>query len=117
MNKKSIKVKILDIEYDKEENIFVMNVLNIKNQENVKLVIRAEDFGVTRVVPIDTINYFCEQMKGKEKNLFIEVENNKINKNEKLSDEKILELDKEFNKYPFEEIAKIISREDLKDEN
>ena len=117
MKKESIKVKILDVQYDREENIFVMNVFNIKKQENVELVIRAEDFGVTRVVSIETINYFCEQMKGKEKNLFIEIEKSKINKNEKLSEKKILELDKELNKYPFEEVTKIISREKLKDES
>ncbi len=117
MKKQPIKVKILDVQYDREENIFVMNVFNIKKQENVELVIRAEDFGVTRVVSIETINYFCEQMKGKEKNLFIEIEKNKINENKKISEEKILELDKELNKYPLEEVAKILDREKQKDES
>ena len=117
MKKQPVKVKILDIQYDREENLFIMNVLNINKQEKIDLAIRAEDFGVNRETPVETIKYFCEQMKGKEKNLNIEIENSKINKNEKLSEKKILELDKEENKYPFKEVTKILNREQLKDES
>ena len=68
---KEVKVKILDMEYDEEEKIFIMRVFNTIKQEEVELAIRASDFGISSIVPIDTINYFCEQMKGKEKNLII----------------------------------------------
>jgi len=117
MNKEPVKVKILDMEYDEEEKIFIMRVFNTIKQEEVELAIRASDFGISSIVPIDTINYFCEQMKGKEKNLIIKEDLSRINKNEKLSDEKLLELDEGINKYPLEEIDRKIRREKQRDES
>jgi len=115
---KEVKVKILDMEYDEEEKIFVMRVLHIEKKEEVRLVMRAKDFGIFEEVPIDVINNFCEEMKDKEKNLFIETEQSKINKNEKLSEEKLLETDEDMNKYPLEEVMRKIYKEEIqKDES
>ncbi len=106
---KEVKVKILDMEYDEEEQIFIMKVLHIEKKEEIKLVMRAKDFGISEEVPIDIINNFCEEMKNKEKNLLIETEQNK---DEKLSEERILEIDKEMNEYPLEEVMRKIYKEE-----
>ena len=58
MKKESIKIRIIDMEYDEEEKIFVMKVFNINKQEEVQLVIREKDFGIPENTPIDVINNF-----------------------------------------------------------
>jgi len=114
---KEVKVKILDMKYDEEEKIFVMRVLHIEKREEVRLVMRAKDFGISKEVPIDVINTFCEEMKNKEKNLFIETEQSKRDKDGKLSEEKMLETDKDMSKYPLEEVERIYKEEIQKDES
>lgn len=111
---KEVKVKILDMEYDEEEQIFIMKVLHIEKKEEVKLVMRAKDFGVSKKIPINLVLTFCENMKGKEKKLLIETEQKK---DEKLSEERILEIDKEMNEYPLEEVMRKIYKEEQKDES
>ena len=114
---KEVRVKILDMEYDEEEQIFIMRVLHIEKREEIRLVMRAKDFGIFEEVPIDVINTFCEEMKNKEKNLFIETEQSKIDKDGTLSEEKILETDEDMNKYPLEEVVRKIYKEEYKDES
>lgn len=99
----SIKVKITNMEYNKSNNLFKMHVEEVDGDRKTCLAIRGTDFQITPDVPIDIINNFCEQMKGKEKNLYIEFDSSiKENKN---SSEKIKELNEEIDQYPIKEIV------------
>jgi len=70
---KEVKVKILDMTYDQDNNLFQMHIEElVGDHKKVTLAISGTDFGITKEVPIDLVKTFCVEMKGKEKNLHIE---------------------------------------------
>lgn len=106
-SKSPIRVKIIDMEYNKENNLFKMHVERLEDNEKASFAIKGEDFLITSDFPIEMINDFCEQMRGKEKNLFIEFEEFLFNKKDKdgnISDEVTTSLHREIDKYPIKEI-------------
>lgn len=76
---KEVKVKILDMTYDQDNNLFQMYIEElVGDHKKVTLAISGNDFGITKEVPIDLVKTFCADMKGKEKNLHIERDNTGI---------------------------------------
>ena len=121
MNKKR-KVKILDIIYEKQCNLFQLKVKEIEGQKEVVLAIKGTDWGVTPDISDEIIENFCNEMKGKEKNLLIEVDNFSIseerkvkeNKDELIPQEKLDSINRNIDEYPIDEIMNSIT---LKEEN
>lgn len=109
MEKKSIKVEILDMKYEKEDHIFIMDVLDMDRDEKITFAMRAEDFGISRdmVLPLhsEVIKKFCKEMKGKEKNLFIEEEIYK-GYSDKPSKAEVEKLQEDMDRYPYKELIR-----------
>lgn len=121
-SKKPIKVKILHMNYDDEDHIFTMAVHNIESAQDVNFAMRAEDFGISRDIPIEIIYKFCSDMEGKEKNLMIEIEKDKMvdtykrNKG-KLSEEEVSKLHGDLDRYPYKELIRKQMMENEDNEN
>jgi len=76
---KEVKVKILDMTYDQDNNLFQMNIEElVGDHKTVILAISGNDFGITKEVHIDLVKTFCKEMIGKEKNLHIARDNTGI---------------------------------------
>ncbi len=109
MKKKSTKVKILDMKYEKEDHIFIMDVLDIDINEKVSFAMRAEDFGVTKemsfVLPDEVMENFCKEMIGKEKNLFVEQDIYRGYDGE-LSRAEALAFQKDMDRFPYKELIR-----------
>lgn len=76
---KEVKVKILDMTYDQDNNLFQMYIEElVGDHKKVNLAINGNDFGITKEVPIDLVKTFCKEMIGKEKNLHIQRDNTGI---------------------------------------
>ena len=88
-----------------------MKVENIKKKEQVVLAIKGKDWGVTKDVPEDIITNFCEEMIGKEKNLFIKVDESSI-RDAKKDETKINKINDDLNNYPVREIIKNLHKEE-----
>ena len=109
MEKKSTKIKILNMEYEEDDHIFIMNVLDIYRDEKISFAMRAEDFGISRgmvlLLHLEFIKKFCQEMKGKEKNLFIEQENYK-GYSDKPSKTEVEKLQEDMDRYPYKELIR-----------
>ena len=69
---KEVKVKILDMTYDQDNNLFQMYIEElVGDHKKVTLAVSGKDFGITKDIPLEVAQEFCEAMKGKEKNLHI----------------------------------------------
>jgi len=77
---KEVKVKILDMTYEQDNNLFQMHIEElVGDHKQVVLAISGNDFGISKEVPIDLVEIFCKEMIGKEKNLHIERDPSIIN--------------------------------------
>ena len=110
-----IKVKIIDMVYHPEEHLFMAEILNYQKGENLKLAIKASDFGIPKNVPIEIINNFCEMMKGKEKTLSINTDGKSMKElkeeNEEIPEEQLYELHQGIDQFPYYEVEKILIKE------
>jgi len=78
---KEVKVRILDMTYDQGNNLFQMNIEElVGDHKKVVLAVSGNDFGITKDIPIEFAQQFCDAMKGKEKNLHIHRDNTGIDK-------------------------------------
>lgn len=73
-----MKVKILEMEYKQDGHLFMMKVKNIAEDKEMTFAISADDFGIPKGFPIEAIQQFCSDMRGKEKNLHIQIEGSSI---------------------------------------
>jgi hypothetical protein len=113
-----IKAKILNMEYNKDNNLFNILFEDLDNKKQASLAIRGTDWGITPDVPDDMIEKFCQDMIGKEKNLHIEVDNSSLRDAKK--DDKGITSQEEINRifdtlkdYPIDEVANIIHEKEL----
>ena len=111
--RKPIKVKTLDMEYDRSNNLFKMKVRDTQKKDEVIFAIKGADWGIYPDIPDDILNQFCEDMRGKEKNLFIEIDSSSIkdvdrNKNGGISEEGVNEINSNLDQYPINEVMKNI---------
>jgi hypothetical protein len=113
-----VKVKVIEVRYKRENNLFQMVVNKVESKEEVVLAIKGTDWGVTSKVPPEIIEKFCEEMKGKEKNLLIEEDDSDaFVKNVQRDEEghiRQVDLDKIYNNldsYPIDDIVNILDKE------
>jgi hypothetical protein len=115
---KVIKARILDISYNRNNNLFDLLIKDVESKSEVRLGIKGTDWGVNRNVPDDIIDNFCEEMKGKEKNLTIERDKFKTfkeaekNEDGSIKEEELKEIDDNISRYPIQEIMNIIYEEE-----
>lgn len=114
-----VRAKIIVMTYDKDNNLFRLLLEDLDNKKQTQIAIKGTDWGVTSDVPDDVINKFCQDMKGKEKNIHIEIEKSSLRdakKNEKgiVSQEEINKTYDNLNKYPINEVMNVLNSEDPK---
>jgi len=114
-----IKAKIIDIFYNRENNLFQLLLEDAANKKRTQIAIKGTDWGVTPDMPDSIINKFCDDMKGQEKTLHIETDNSSLRDAGK--DDKGIVSQKEINRtyenldnYPIDEVMNIL-HEDTKD--
>lgn len=118
MNKK-VRAKILDMTYDRNNNLFKMKILDLDKNKEIILAIKGTDWGVTPDTSDDIISKFTEDMKKREKSISIKVDNLFIKNAKRNEDGKIIreEMDKinsNIDRYPINEVMNQIHSE-LKD--
>jgi len=111
-----VKAKILDMKYDKENNLFQLIIEDIKTNKKTGLAIKGTDWGITSDIPEDIIEQFCKDMTGEEKNLFIEVEKDSLrdapkNEDGKTPQEEIDRINSNLENYPIDEIMNVLYKE------
>ena len=108
---KEVKVKILDMTYDQDNNLFQMHIEElVGDHKKVALAVSGNDFGITKDMPIEFAQTFCKEMKGKEKNLHIERDNTGISKDsvKKMPVETLHESLENVISYPIDEVMNSI---------
>ena len=76
---KEVKVKILDMTYDQDNNLFQMKIEElVGDHKTVTLAVAGTDFGISKEVPLEIVKQFCADMIGKEKNLHIQRDTSSI---------------------------------------
>jgi hypothetical protein len=108
---KEVKVKILDMTYDQDNNLFQMEIEElVGDHKKVVLAIAGADFGISKEIPLELAQEFCDAMKGTEKNLHIHKDNTGIDGgNVKKSPVEALHKTLEnVIGYPIDEVAKSI---------
>ena len=109
MSLKKIRARILNIEYDKEYNLFQLSLRDLDRVRHTNIAIKGTDWGVTPDLPEEVINKFCQDMMGKDKNLFIEEETNDIPKDitkteSIISSEDLYKIHDNIDQYPIKEL-------------
>ena len=108
---KEVKVKILGMTYDQDNNLFQMEIEElVGDNKKVVLAVSGADFGISKDMPVEFAEKFCEEMKGKEKNLHIHRDNTGIDsKNVKeVPVEAMHKILENVIGYPIDEVAKSI---------
>lgn len=111
-----VKVKILNMEYDRDNNLFKLSLRDVSTVKHTNIAIRGTDWGITPAIPQDIVDQFCKDMIGKEKTLEIEVDPASFDEVEKLKREDISpeEMDRiheNINRYPIQEAENSIKKE------
>ena len=115
-----VKAKIIDIFYNRENNLFQILFEDVSNQKQVQIAIKGTDWKVTPLVPDDIINNFCDEMRGQIRNLNIETDHSSLRDLEKdekgtTSQEEIDNTYKNLSNYPIDEVMNIL-HEDVEDD-
>lgn len=117
---KEVKVKILDMTYDHDNNLFQMHIEElVGDHKKVVLAVSGNDFGISKEVSIDIVKTFCKEMIGKEKNLHIHKDNTGIDEhNVKKSPVEALHKTLEnVIGYPIDEVESHLRSKDNNNEN
>ena len=122
-HKNEVKAKILNMAYNKENNLFQIMFEDIKQKKQVVLAIKGTDWGITPDIPEDIIDQFCKDMIGKEKNLHIETEENSSLRDAKKDDkgivtqEEINRVTNNVDNFPIDEVMNVLHEEQKDDES
>ena len=117
---KEVKVKILDMTYDQDNNLFQMEIEEtVGDHKKVVLAVSGADFGITKDIPLEIAQEFCDAMKGKEKNLHIRRDTTGINsKNIKeVPVEAMYKTLENVIGYPIDEVENHLRSKDSNNEN
>ena len=111
-----IKAKILDMIYDRDNNLFKLSLQDLDKNKQTSIGIKGTDWGITPEVPDDIVKQFCKDMIGQEKTLCIEVDNSSLANTEKdekgiVSKEAIDKVSENLNSYPVDEIMNSFNKE------
>ena len=112
-----VKAKILSMDYNRENNLFQIMFEDIEKKKQVVMAIKGTDWGITSDIPDEIITQFCNDMIGKEKNLYIETEQNSSLRDAKKDDKGVVTQD-EINRvtenvdnFPVNEVMNILHEE------
>ena len=120
---KQVKVKILDMTYDKDNHLFQMKIEELVGEhQQAVLAIAGTDFGIAPDVPVEVAEQFCEEMKGKEKNLHIQRDNSSLrdaikNENGIVSHTEIERINKNMDSYPIDKVMNKLHSESKEKDN
>ncbi len=112
-----IKAKILNMTYDKDNNLFQLFLEDVDKNKQTNIAIKGTDWGITPEIPEDIIKQFCNDMIGKEKILHIEKEENSslrdAEKDDKgiVSQEEINRVTENIDNYPINEVMNILHKD------
>lgn len=128
--KNNILVKIIDMTYDYANNLFNMKIKEKESGREKTLAIRGDDFNFTKdssnklhffdvEIPVSTAEFFCKECIGKDKNLFIEVDQTSIKDvkkdGKKSSSEDMDKINENMRQYPIEEVVNQMMRDNEKE--
>ena len=110
------KVKILDATYNEELKIVKWAIKDIETEKEVTVTFNETDllaFGFSRELTPDEIRFFCEELKGKEKNLLMKKEDLGVTAGniKNATQEQLKEFDDKFEKYPYGSVIKDLENE------
>jgi len=114
---RQVKVKILDMTYDMENNLFQMHIEELVGKhEKIVLAVDGTDFGITKDFPVKLVEQFCQDMKGKEKNLHIQkdcssIRDAKRNEEGKISQTEMERINQRVDSYPINKIMNNLNSE------
>lgn len=117
----TIKVKVIEVTYNRINNLFTMKVESIENQKSHTMAILGDDWGVNNKVSDEVINKFCEDMRGRIKDINIIVEDDTdeivsmIDNKPSVSTFSLQHGHDNLDKYPLYEIEQMIREENDKD--
>ncbi len=108
---KDIKVKILDMTYNRDKNLFNMKIEYIDgDKDSITLVMPAEDFNVTNKMPMEVIDEFCGAMIGKEKFLHVQTMGSPVSSSDDC--EEMMKAYNEIQSYPIDDIVDSLREDD-----
>ena len=121
---KKIKIKILDIKYDKEVNLVQWKILDLEDKKERILAWRGTDLGVAlgiaNYISPDLMEKFCKDMIGKEINLVIEHDKRDLYDPEIIKNTNEVDMQNMMNdwekSFPFYEIEYLEKKEKKKNE-
>ncbi len=120
---KQVKVKILDMTYDKDNNLFQMEIEELVGEHlRAILAVAGEDFGIAPDVPVEIAEQFCEEMKGKEKNLHVQRDYSSLrdavkNEDGTVSHTEIEKINKNMDSYPIDKVMNKLYSESKEKDN
>lgn len=112
-----VKAKILDVDYNKNNNLFKIRFKDLDKEKEVVMAIKGTDWGVTPDIPEDIIDNFCKDMIGKKKNLHISVEKNsslrdaKKDKDGTVTQEEVDRIATNVDNFPIDEVMNTLHEE------
>jgi hypothetical protein len=111
-----VKAKILNITYDRENNLFQLSLRDVKEHKHINIAVKGTDWGVTQDIPDEIIEEFCKNMIGQEKNLHVETEQASLRDAEKddkgiVSQEEINRVHDNLSNYPIDEVMNVLHRD------
>jgi len=117
-----VRVRILDMSYDKEHNLFKLSLRDLDKHKHTDIAIKGTDWGITPDVSDEIIGQFCKDMIGKEKIIHIEVDNSSLRDGKKdkqgiTLQEEINRVNENLEKYPIDEVMNVLHKEEKKDES
>lgn len=120
--KKETRVKITNMTYNKDNHLFQLYVIDLGDNKEAIFAVKGTDWGIPPGTPDDLIKQFCEDMTGKEKNLFIEMDKTSTETAEKDSEGNIPlgEMNKLYEhlyNYPINEMINTVFSEGRENEN
>ena len=120
MNKsKPIPVKIIDMRYSEEEDVFFIKIFHKEKEEEITLVAKSSDFGIPKGTPKEIHEQFCDMMIGKEKNLHVKIDKSGAQKDyfKKASFDQIENQHQQLDKYPYRQMIWNQYKKDIEDES
>ena len=120
--KKEARVKISNMTYDRDNHLFQLYVTDLESSSEAIFAVKGTDWQIPADTSEDIIQQFCKDMTGKEKNLFIEVDNTSIshadrNESGHISEDGMKNLYNNLDQYPINEVTNIIRSKTGESEN
>lgn len=112
----TLQAKILDISYNKDNNVFYMKLYNMEKNETVTCIIKASEWGVTSDVPNDIVQDFCDKMRGQTKILNVEYDSQTLSSlgSENVSEQQVEDVNNNMDRFPIREAMEYMEHQERK---